>query len=82
MINEDIDKRDVLTLSRRELHILSLMAEGHSNVGISKQLWLSVKTVETHIRSIFMKLDLPHDRRKHRRVHAVLIYLATIKENS
>ena len=45
-------------LSDREREILELMAEGRSNQGICKTLWLSPKTVETHIRHLFMKLGL------------------------
>lgn len=62
-------------LSSRELDILALMAEGRSNLGISQRLYLSPKTVETHVRSIFLKLDPPPTGDDHRRVIAVLRYL-------
>ena len=62
-------------LSGRELELLALMAAGHSNAGIASALFLSPKTVETHVRSIFMKLDLPPEGGAHRRVMAVLTYL-------
>jgi DNA-binding NarL/FixJ family response regulator len=62
-------------LSERELELLSLMAQGYSNGGIAAKLYLSPKTVETHVRSIFMKLALPPEAGAHRRVVAVLIYL-------
>ena len=46
-------------LSERELELLGLMAQGYSNAGIAGSLFLSPKTVETHVRSIFLKLGLP-----------------------
>jgi DNA-binding NarL/FixJ family response regulator len=63
----------VLVLSRRE--VLALMAEGRTDRGIREALWLSQKTVETHVRSIFPKLDLPVTPTDNRRVHAVLTFL-------
>jgi DNA-binding NarL/FixJ family response regulator len=65
------------TLTRREREVLGLMAEGRSNAGISESLHLSPKTVEAHVRAIFIKLGLPpeSEERQHRRVQAVLAYL-------
>ena len=62
-------------LTHREREVLSLIAEGHSNDGISRTLFLSPKTVETHVRHIFMKLDIAQTSDYHRRVLAVLAYL-------
>ena len=62
-------------LTARELEVLALMAEGHSNEGICKRLYLSPKTVETHVRHIFLKLGIGETPAYHRRVLAVLAYL-------
>ena len=62
-------------LTAREHEVLALVAEGRSNASIAAQLWLTEKTVETHVRSILGKLDLPQDGDTHRRVLAVVTYL-------
>jgi DNA-binding NarL/FixJ family response regulator len=62
-------------LSDREREILALMAEGLSNVAVSEQLFLAERTVEAHIRSIFVKLGLPALPDVNRRVLAVLTLL-------
>lgn len=62
-------------LTAREREVLALMAEGHSNRGICERLFLSTKTVESHVRHIFMKLDMDGSPGEHRRVLAVLAYL-------
>ncbi|HEU5213787.1 MAG TPA: response regulator transcription factor [Gaiellaceae bacterium] len=62
-------------LTPREREVLGLMAEGKTNLGIAKQLWLTEKTVETHVSSILGKLRLPPSDEGHRRVLAVLAFL-------
>ena len=62
-------------LSGREAEILRLMAEGRSNIGISRTLYLSPKTVERHVAAIFLKLDLEPGVDENRRVLAVLRHL-------
>jgi DNA-binding NarL/FixJ family response regulator len=62
-------------LSPREREVLGLMAEGKTNAGIAKQLWVTEKTVETHVSSILGKLGLPVSPEAHRRVLAVVTYL-------
>ncbi|WP_306972435.1 response regulator transcription factor [Streptomyces canus] len=63
-------------LTPKEHQVLALMAEGHSNTGISEQLFVSVAAVERHITGIFMKLGLSQATSgRHRRVLAVLRYL-------
>ena len=62
-------------LTQREREVLGLMAEGHSNHGICGKLFLSPKTVEAHIRHIFLKLGLRDSPDYHRRVLAVLTFL-------
>ena len=66
---------DSRRLTNREREVLQLMAEGLSDRGIGKLLWLTPRTVETHIRHILQKLGLPDDADHNRRVHAVLAYL-------
>ena len=62
-------------LSPREREVLALMAEGRSNRAIGAQLAVELKTVETHVGSVFTKLGLSEDRRENRRVLAVLRFL-------
>lgn len=62
-------------LSEREREVISLMAEGYSNAGIAGRISVSEGTVEKHVRSIMMKLNLPEKADDHRRVLAVLTFL-------
>jgi len=71
-------KRDPLdVLSPREREVLALVAEGASNAGIAARIFVSEGTVEKHVRSILMKLQLPESDTEHRRVLAVLRFLDT-----
>jgi serine/threonine-protein kinase PknK len=67
------DPLDVL--SPREREVLSLMAQGRSNAGIGRQLWVTEGTVEKHVHSILAKLHLPATENDQRRVLAVIAYL-------
>ena len=69
-------KQDPLAeLSDREREVLALMAEGRSNVGIARRLWVTEGTVEKHVRKILAKLGLPGSDDDHRRVLAVVKFL-------
>jgi DNA-binding NarL/FixJ family response regulator len=63
-------------LTPREREVLALLAEGRSNAAVAEALVLSERAVEKHINSIFAKLGLPEARDAHRRVKAVLLFLA------
>jgi DNA-binding NarL/FixJ family response regulator len=67
------DRLERLTVRERE--VLGVMAEGASNAGIAKRLWVTDSTVEKHVRGIFSKLCLPETSDDHRRVLAVLTFL-------
>ena len=72
------DQLDVL--SPREREVLALMAEGRSNSGIARKLWVTEGTVEKHIGSILTKLHLPETDDMHRRVLAVLAFLNALAD--
>jgi DNA-binding NarL/FixJ family response regulator len=65
-------------LSSREREVLALMAEGLSNSGIGRRIYVTEGTVEKHVRSILTKLDLPETNDDHRRVRAVIVYLESL----
>ncbi len=67
------DPLDVLTPRERE--VLSLMAEGYSNSGIARRLFVSEGTVEKHVHSLLPKLQIPESQDDHRRVLAVITFL-------
>ena len=69
-------RRDPLdVLSPRERDVLALMAEGASNAGVARRIFVTEGTVEKHVRSILTKLNLPESDTEHRRVLAVLRFL-------
>jgi DNA-binding NarL/FixJ family response regulator len=62
-------------LTPREREVLALMAEGRSNAGISRRIWVTEGTVENHVHNIMVKLRLPETDDDHRRVLAVITFL-------
>ena len=75
MLDRPREDDGLVELTTREREILSLVAQGFSNDAIAAQLYLTRKTVETHMARILLKLDLPPDPDQNRRVAAVLRYL-------
>ena len=82
-VREAMDKESLQPqlseLSKREREILALMAQGKSNAGIAKSLYITEGSVEKHISNILLKLGLPVEEESHRRVLAVLKYLGIEK---
>jgi DNA-binding NarL/FixJ family response regulator len=62
-------------LTQREIEVLALMAEGRTNLAIAQRLWLTERTIETHVSNIMTKLGLGTTEADHRRVLAVIAYL-------
>jgi DNA-binding NarL/FixJ family response regulator len=75
MINGPRRRDDLSGLTQREREVLALMAQGRSNAAIGRQLHLTGRTVEAHVRGIFQRLALSPEAEHHRRVLAVLAYL-------
>jgi serine/threonine-protein kinase len=75
LINRPRPDGSLAALTERERQVLALMAEGRSNRGICDRLFLSPKTIEAHVKRIFMKLGLEQSPDDHRRVGAVLAHL-------
>lgn len=69
------DDHPLAALTDRERTVLELMAEGLTNTGIAKRLFLSERTVEAHVRHVLGKLDMPESEDDHRRVLAVLAHV-------
>jgi DNA-binding NarL/FixJ family response regulator len=65
-------------LSDREREVLAEIAKGGTNAAVGEVLFISPRSVEKHVNSIFMKLDLSHETDTNRRVRAVLLYLADV----
>ena len=79
LVQELVQARRVVdplaALTPREREVLAQMAEGRSNAGIARALWVTEGTVEKHVRSILSKLGLPETADDHRRVLAVVTFL-------
>jgi DNA-binding NarL/FixJ family response regulator len=80
LVEQPQSRHRLAELTEREREVLGLMAEGRSNQAIADRLFVTPKTVEAHIASIFSKLDLLPAPDDHRRVLAVLAYLGLESE--
>lgn len=78
-IADEVARPELSELSKREREILALMAEGKSNSGIAKSLYITEGSVEKHVSNIMSKLNLQMEAENHRRVLAVLTYLGLNK---
>lgn len=71
-----VPHRDFIAdLTDRELEVLALMAQGMSNTGIARKLWITGSTVEKHVRNVLRRLNVDDGEESHRRVLAVLVFL-------
>ena len=79
LIQELVTSRDadnaLEELTAREREVLALMAEGYSNAGIARRLWITESTIEKHVHNIMLKLRLPETDDVHRRVLAAITFL-------
>ena len=75
LVTARLGEDPLAALSAREREALALMAEGRSNAGIARQLWVTEGTVEKHVSSILIKLNLHEADDDHRRVLAVITFL-------
>lgn len=75
LLRRQVRHREIAELTEREREVLRLMAEGRSNAGIGRALHLAPKTVETHVSTVFTKLNLHAGAEENRRVLAVLVWL-------
>jgi len=75
LLHRPFARSQLRELTAREREVLALIAEGLTDRGIGERLWLTPKTVETHVRHILAKLNLPNTIQSNRRVLAVLAYL-------
>lgn len=72
-----VETRRLELLTARESEVLALLAEGLSNAGIAARLVVSERTVDAHLRSVFLKLNLPEGPGENRRVHAAMVWKAS-----
>jgi DNA-binding NarL/FixJ family response regulator len=76
LVSSQGEESPLAELSTREREVLDLVAEGLTNTGIARRLYLSERTVEAHVRHVLTKLDIPQGEDGNRRVLAVLAHLA------